>query len=84
VKNAPLNLVYTADSAKMSEADADYHTMIAGADTGFISQNVYLFCASEGLATVVRALIDREKLAGILKLRPEQKITLSQSVGYPH
>ena len=53
------------------------------ADTGFISQNVYLYCASEGLATVVRALIDRDELAKVMKLRPDQKITLSQSVGLP-
>jgi nitroreductase len=57
--------------------------MLVGADTGFISENVYLFCASEGLATVVRANIDRDALAKELKLRPEQKIILAQSVGYP-
>jgi len=57
--------------------------MWAGADTGFISQNVYLFCASEGLATVVRAYVDRAKLAEVIKLRPTQKITFSQTVGYP-
>ena len=53
------------------------------ADTGFISENVYLYCASEGLATVVRAGIDKSTLAKAMKLRPEQKIILAQSVGYP-
>ena len=57
--------------------------MLVGADAGVISENVYLFCASEGLATVVRANIDRDALAKELKLKPEQKITLAQSVGYP-
>jgi hypothetical protein len=32
-------------------------------DTGYISQNVHLFCASEKLVTVVRGLIDRPTLA---------------------
>ena len=50
VGQAPLNLIYVADQAKMGRAD----DAMAYADTGFISQNVYLFCASEGLATVVR------------------------------
>jgi nitroreductase len=54
-----------------------------GADTGFISENVYLYCASEGLATVVRANVDRETLPKEMKLKPEQKIMFAQSVGYP-
>ena len=43
----------------------------------------YLFCASEGLATVVRPLVDQPILAKALGLRPDQKITLVQTVGYP-
>ena len=55
----------------------------SAADTGYISQNGYLFCASEGLATGVRASIDRPVLAKALKLRADQKIILAQSAGYP-
>jgi nitroreductase len=55
----------------------------SAADTGFISENVYLFCASEGLATVGRGSIDRAVLAKAMKLRPDQKIILAQTVGYP-
>jgi nitroreductase len=55
----------------------------SAADTGLISENVYLYCASEGLATVVRSGIDRPALANIMKLRPDQKIVLAQSIGYP-
>jgi len=80
---APLNLVYVADYAKMPDtSDAD-RILYSAADTGFIGQNVYLYCASEGLATVIRAGIDRVALAKALKLGPTQKITLAQSVGYP-
>lgn len=82
VKEAAINLVYVADYAKVSGGGAD-KDLLVGADTGFISQNVYLYCASEGLATVVRAGIDREALSKVLKLRPEQKIILAQPVGYP-
>jgi len=81
VATAPLDLVYVADLSKAdSSPDADLYT---AADTGFIAQNVYLFCASEGLATVVRGSIDRAALAKAMKLRPQQKIILSQTVGYP-
>ncbi|MGC8805050.1 MAG: nitroreductase family protein [Candidatus Ratteibacteria bacterium] len=48
-----------------------------------MSQNVYLFCASEGLNTVVLGIVDRDNLAKILNLKYEQKIILTQPVGYP-
>jgi nitroreductase len=83
VAMAPLNLVYVADMARMEGASKDDMRVLAAADAGFISQNVYLFCASEGLATVVRALVDRPALARRMGLKPTQRIMLAQSVGYP-
>jgi nitroreductase len=83
VKEAPVNLIFVADFAKMANATAEQKEFYSACDTGFISQNVYLYCASEGLATVVRGLIDREKLAKKMGLRSEQKIILAQTVGYP-
>jgi SagB-type dehydrogenase family enzyme len=83
VGRAPLNLVYVADFARMGNASPESKVFNSAADTGFIAQNVYLFCASEGLATVVRGSIDKTKLAQALKLRPDQRITLAQTVGYP-
>jgi nitroreductase len=81
VATAPLNLVYVADLSKSgSGGDTELFT---AADAGFIGQNVYLFCASENLATVVRGSIDRVALAKAMKLRSEQKIILAQTVGYP-
>jgi SagB-type dehydrogenase family enzyme len=82
VKEAAVNLVYVADYSKVNAEGFDRQILI-GADAGLISENVYLFCASEGLATVVRARIEAEPLAKELKLRPEQKVILAQSVGYP-
>ena len=82
VKDAPVNLVYVADLARIRSSSAD-RDMYLAADTGFIAQNVYLFCASEGLATVVRGSIDRPALAKAMRLRPDQRIILAQTVGYP-
>jgi SagB-type dehydrogenase family enzyme len=82
VATAPLNLVYVADLSKTERAGSDAE-LFTGADAGFISENVYLFCSSEGLATVVRGSVDRAALAKLMKLRPDQKILLAQSVGYP-
>ena len=80
VATAPLNLVYVADGSKVSSgAESD---LFSYADAGFIAENVYLFCASENLAVVVRASVDRAALAKAMKLRPEQKIILAQTVGY--
>jgi len=82
VKEAPVNLVYVADLAKTGRASAEDQALFTAADAGFIAQNVYLFCASEGLATVVRGSVDRPSLAKVLKLRTDQKIILAQTVGY--
>ncbi|MFH2067918.1 MAG: SagB/ThcOx family dehydrogenase [Candidatus Omnitrophota bacterium] len=80
---APVLLLYVADYLKMGGAPKEMNEFYAVADTGFISQNVYLFCASEGLATVVMGAINRERLSKEMNLRPEQKVILVQPVGYP-
>jgi nitroreductase len=61
----------------------DKALMYSYAHTGFISQNVYLFCASAGLGTVVRDMINRDVLRKTMKLNDNQYLILSQSVGYP-
>jgi nitroreductase len=83
VAEAPLNLIYVADYAKMEGASDAQRETFAAADAGFIAQNIYLFCAAEGLATVVRALIERGPLARAMGLRPDQHVVLAQSVGHP-
>ncbi len=83
VKEAPVDLVYVANLSRMTGARQGDKELYSAADTGFIGENVYLFCASEGLATVIRGSIDRSALAKAMKLRPEQKIILAQTVGYP-
>jgi nitroreductase len=84
VKEAPLNLIYVSDYAKMGDKiPNELKILLSGSHAGFISENVYLYCASEGLATVVRAYMDIPALSKVMKLRPDQKIILGQSVGYP-
>ena len=83
VSEAALNLIYVADYSKLGDGDENQKLANANASTGFIGQNVYLFCASEGLSTVIRGSVDRNSLEQIMKLRPEQKIILAQTVGYP-
>ena len=82
VKDAPVTLVFVADLAKRGGNNEGARNA-ANIDVGYISQNVYLFCASEGLVTGARGSVDRKALGEKLKLRPEQLIVLAQSVGYP-
>jgi SagB-type dehydrogenase family enzyme len=83
VKRAPVNLIFVADFSKMTKTDDSLKEGYAMADAAFISENVYLFCASEGLATVVRAWIDVGVLGKAMNLKPNQHIVLGQSVGFP-
>ncbi len=83
VKDAPVNLVFVADFERMTNADDAFRKFYSATDVGYISQNVYLYCASEGLATIVRGQIDKTKAKEVLKLRPDQHVILAQSVGYP-
>jgi nitroreductase len=80
VRSAPVNLVY------VSRADAGTNsnqTTWDGAHAGAMAQNVYLFCASEKLATVVRGSVNHEEMGKVLKLVPGQRVVLAQRVGHP-
>jgi nitroreductase len=83
VATAPLNLIYVAHGERMMDISPEERRLYASVDTGFIGQNVYLFCASEGLATVFRGAIDYPKLTRALKLPDQQFVTFAQTVGYP-
>ncbi len=52
-------------------------------EAGHMIENVYLYCASEGLATVVRGKIDRKSIHAFLKLRPDQTVLCAQTIAYP-
>ena len=83
---ARLELVYVADLAGVKDASAAdklIYSAYSAADAELIAQNVSLFCTSEGLATVVHGLSDRSALSCALRLAPDQRIVLAQSVGFP-
>lgn len=83
VKKAPVNIIFVADKRKMAQQDEQSMLQTAYINTGFISQNIYLYCASEGLATVIRAWVDKAALALAMKLHDQQEIIVCQTVGYP-
>jgi nitroreductase len=87
VADAPVNLIYVEDISKFPEEmpseDECQKQYIPYAQAGFISENVYLYCASEGLATVIRLLFDKAKLAKEMGLGEGHLIALEQPVGYP-
>lgn len=83
VDDAPLDLVYVADQAHLHNVPAEQRVAYSAACAGAIAQNVYLYCASAGLATVVRGWLERKALAAALGLSAEEQIVLAQTVGYP-
>ena len=81
VDTAPLDLVFVADHARMKLVPAAQREAYAHATAGAMAQNVYLYCASEGLATVIRAWFDRDALARAMGLQADHQLLLSQTVG---
>lgn len=79
VKTAPVGLIYVSDYDLIKGESAFY----SATDTGYISQNVYLFCASEGMNTVVLGSVDKPALQAAMKLKPSQHVILTQPVGFP-
>ncbi len=87
---APVNLVFVADIAKYKKApfqepglkDPEIFKSYYNIATGLIAGNVYLYAASIGLAAWFHNC-DKETLASILNLRPEQRVLYAQTVGYP-
>ena len=87
VAEAPVNLVYVADMSKLGKKEGDEindsDLLSSWANTAFIAQNVYLYCASENLGCVVRGLVPKAKLAPEMGLRTNQAIILAQTIGIP-
>lgn len=83
VAKAPVNLIYVSDDSRLDVAEEPQKARYSAAHAGFISQNVYLYCTSAGLATVVRAYYDEEALHDAMKLPESKRIVLAQTVGLP-
>jgi SagB-type dehydrogenase family enzyme len=81
--DAPVQLIFIADLSKRGENSEEAKMRTANIDCGYISQNTYLYCTSEGLVTGARGSVNRDVLVSKLKLKPDQRILLAHSVGYP-
>jgi len=82
-KTAPVSLVYVADMAKtkgMKFGGDDVSVGWSFVNAGAIAENVYLYCASEGLACILRAMVDAAKVSEVFKLRPDQKVLLTSTI----
>lgn len=82
VGTAAVEIAFVADVTRVIDKKPEEAFETIYVDTGFISENLYLFCASEGLGTVVRAMVPKDTLAAALSLTRTQEITLVQTVGW--
>jgi nitroreductase len=78
---APMDLVSVADHSRMKLVPASKREPYAFAAAGAMAQSASLYCASVGLATVIRAWLDRAALAQAMNLTNEQQILPAQTVG---
>jgi SagB-type dehydrogenase family enzyme len=83
VDEAPLDVVFVADYRRVAMVPVAQRQMYAAASAGAMSQNISLYCAANGLATVLRGWIDRHAIAEALGLAHDQEPLLSQTVGLP-
>lgn len=82
VLDAPVSLVLVTnlDRFKMR---GDHTVIMAACDAGIVCQNINIFCAANGLATVPRGTMDQDGIAKLLNLTDSQSAILNNPVGYP-
>lgn len=83
VDDAPLDLIFVANHARMKLVPASKREAYASVAAGAMVQNIALYCASAGLVGVVRAWFDRNALSLAMGLGPDEQILLTQTVGFP-
>jgi SagB-type dehydrogenase family enzyme len=81
VKDAAVNILYVCNKDKAASSDEIGIMVNASFSAGAIAQNVYLYCASEGLGSVVRGSFKSDDIKGLLKLSDQQVIIMAQTVG---
>ena len=77
---APVLLVMVANYDKMTGMDMEHKEFYGATDCGYVCQNIYLYCASEGLHTVSLGSIQRDKIKDLLKFNG--KAILAHPVGF--
>lgn len=83
VGEAPVELIYVANFNRNNEKSMAKKKFYATSDASHISQNVYIYCASSNLGTVLRDMVPREEVSELLQLSEDQAVILVQTVGYP-
>ncbi len=81
-QEAPLNILLMANLDKMEICNELDVKVIASMDAGFISQNAYLYCASENLACVARLMLDYELIAKTLEYPKSMWPALALTIGF--
>lgn len=80
---APVNIVIVSDLSRFGSTDKTVAERMGAMDAALVSQNIALFCAGAGLATVPRMSMDEEGLRKLLKLSVDQIPMINHPVGYP-
>jgi nitroreductase len=82
VKDAAVNILYVCNRSRSASSDEMGAMINAAFTAGACAQNIYLYCASEGLGSVVRGSFNSDELKGLLALSDQQVIIMAQTVGY--
>jgi SagB-type dehydrogenase family enzyme len=85
MQSAPAGLIYVSDYSRLKGyVGCDDHRkwFVAGTETGFVSQNVYLYCAAAGLNTAIIGLVNREALQEVMGLDTDKRVVYTQAFGY--
>ncbi len=82
-QKAYLNLLFIADSDKTGPGHrpGDANT-VSYVNVGYVSQNVYLYCANAGIGSRARGGWNQQKVVETLGLKETMIVVLGQTVGY--
>lgn len=80
VASAPVFLLLVSDQSKFGGNSRG--ALFGAMDSGYVSQNIYLACASLGLGTVARYGMDRDTLKKELKLSDTMELELNHPIGW--
>lgn len=78
---APISIVIVANYDRMKDLKSEDRDFYAAVDCGYVSQNIYLYCAADKLGTVACAYIERDMLSKLLHIK-NGKALLAHPVGH--
>ena len=81
-KDAPISIVLVSDLSRFPFDNREKALQLACMDAGYVSQNVYLYCTIDHLATVARGTMNTDALKEALNLNDNQVPLLNHPIGY--